>query len=92
MVTVTQRKLTPIAKALQGIPEVVEVHGISGVVDLLVHIAARDADDLYRIAGRILDIDGVEKTTTNLVMRRLVDYRLTPLPESISGITTGSTR
>ena len=60
-----------------------EVYGLSGVTDLLVHIVARDADDLYRIAGRILDIDGVEKTTTGLAMRRLVDYRLSPLMESI---------
>jgi DNA-binding Lrp family transcriptional regulator len=83
MVTVTQRKLRPIGEALQGVPEVLEVHGLSGVTDLLVHIVARDADDLYRIAGLILDIDGVEKTTTGLVMRRLVDYRLTPLLESV---------
>ncbi|WP_261864075.1 Lrp/AsnC ligand binding domain-containing protein, partial [Mycobacterium marinum] len=62
-----------------GVPEVLEVHGLSGVTDLLVHIVARNAEDLYRIAGQILDIDGVEKTTTGLVMRRLVDYRLSPL-------------
>lgn len=79
MVTVTQRKLTEIGDALAGVPEVLEVHGLSGVTDLLVHVVARDADDLYRLAGRILDIDGVEKTTTGLVMRRLVDYRLGPL-------------
>ncbi len=84
LVTVTQRKLGAIADALACVPEVIEVNGLSGVTDLLVHIVARDADDLYRIAGRILDIDGVEKTTTGLVMRRLVDYRLTPLIESIS--------
>lgn len=84
-VTVVQRKLAPIAKDLEGIPEVLEVYGLSGVTDLLVHIAARDADDLYRIAGRILDIDGVEKTTTGLVMRRLVDYRLTPLLKPRAG-------
>ena len=82
-VTVVQRKLAPIAENLEGIPEVLEVYGLSGVTDLLVHIVARDADDLYRIAGRILDIDGVEKTTTGLAMRRLVDYRLTPLLDSI---------
>ena len=57
--------------------------GLSGVTDLLVHIAARDADDLYRIAGLILDVDGVEKTTTGLVMRTLVEYRLTPLLDLI---------
>lgn len=79
MVTVTQRKLKEIGDALAGVPEVLEVHGLSGVTDLLVHMVARDADDLYRLAGRILDIDGVEKTTTGLVMRRLVDYRLGPL-------------
>jgi len=79
MVTVTQRKLSAIGNALESVPEVIEVHGLSGVTDLLVHIVARNAEDLYRIAGRILDIDGVEKTTTGLVMRRLVDYRLSPL-------------
>lgn len=79
MVTVTQRKLGRIAQALADVPEVIEVHGLSGVPDLLVQIVARDADDLYRIAGRVLDIDGVEKTTTGLVMRRLVEYRVAPL-------------
>lgn len=61
------------------------MHGLSGVTDLLIHVVARDADDLDRIAGRILDIDGVEKTTTSLVMRQLVDYRLTPLLEQLTG-------
>lgn len=78
-VTVLQRKLGPISENLKLVPEVLEVHGLSGVTDLLVHIVARDTDDLYRVAGRILDIDGVEKTTTGLAMRTLVDYRLTPL-------------
>jgi DNA-binding Lrp family transcriptional regulator len=78
-VAVTQRKLGRIAAALEAVPEVVEVNGLSGVTDLLVQIVARNADDLYRIAGVVLGIDGVEKTTTGLVMRRLVGFRLTPL-------------
>ncbi|MBN3455035.1 MAG: Lrp/AsnC family transcriptional regulator [Mycolicibacterium mageritense] len=76
---VTQRKLAAIARALEQVPEVVEVQGLAGATDLLVHVVAREADDLYRVAGRILDIDGVEQTTTSLVMRKLVDFRLTPL-------------
>jgi DNA-binding Lrp family transcriptional regulator len=79
LVNVTQRKLGAIAVELAAIPEVLEVLGLSGAVDLLVRAVARDADDLYRIAGRILDIDGVEKTATSLVMRELVEFRLTPL-------------
>ena len=78
-VEVTQRKLAAIVEALRRIPEVLEVNGLSGVTDLFVQTVARDADDLYRIAGQILDIDGVEKTTTALAMRRLLDYRIEPL-------------
>jgi DNA-binding Lrp family transcriptional regulator len=80
-VRVDQRQLSPVADGLARIPEVVEVLGLSGEVDLLVRVVARDADDLYRIAGRILATDGVERTTTALAMRKLVDYRLTPLLE-----------
>ncbi|WP_429420195.1 Lrp/AsnC family transcriptional regulator [Nocardia sp. GAS34] len=79
MTRVVQRALSAIAVALEDIPEVTEVQGLSGVTDLLVHVVARDADDLYRIAGRILDIDGVEQTTTALVMRQLMEYRVRPL-------------
>ncbi|WP_181783595.1 Lrp/AsnC family transcriptional regulator [Pseudonocardia pini] len=78
-VTVVQRRLTPVADALAAVPEVLEVLGMTGEGDLLVQAVARDADDLYRIAGRLLAIDGVERTTTSLVMRRLVDHRVTQL-------------
>lgn len=76
---VTQRRLDEVAAALADIPEVLQVHGISGQIDLLVHVVAADADDLYRIAGQILAIPGVERTNTALVMRELVNYRITPL-------------
>ena len=81
---VTQRKLAAIARALEQVPEVVEVQGLGGTTDLLIHVVAREADDLYRVAGRILDIDGVEQTNTSLVMRKLVDFRLTPLLEKLA--------
>ncbi|QUH06030.1 Lrp/AsnC family transcriptional regulator [Saccharopolyspora erythraea] len=77
--TVRQRLLDEVAAALDGIPEVLQVQGISGQSDLLVRVVATDADDLYRIAGQILAIPGVERTSTALVMRELVDYRVAPL-------------
>jgi len=76
---VTQRRLDEVAAALASIPEVLRVDGISGQTDLFVHAVAADADDLYRIAGRILAIPGVERTNTALVMRELVTYRIAPL-------------
>lgn len=85
--TVTQRKLDDVADALADVPEVLQVQGISGQTDLVVHVVARDADDLYRVAGRILAIPGVERTNTALVMRELVDYRITPLLERAANAT-----
>lgn len=78
-VTVTQRLLDQVAGALTDIAEVLEVFGLSGATDLLVRVAARDADDLYRVAGHILATPGVERTETALVMRRMLDYRTTAL-------------
>lgn len=79
---VTQRRLEQVGAALAGIPEVIEVSGLSGVTDLLVHVVARDADDLYRVAGQILGIPGVKRTTTGLVMREIVGYRISQLLRS----------
>lgn len=73
---VEQRRLRSAAESLAQIPEVLEVNGLSGDIDLLIEVAARDADDLYRIAGAILDTPGVERTSSGLVMRPLVPYRI----------------
>lgn len=76
---VTQRKLAAISATLGDIPEVLQVHGVTGLADLIVHVVARDADDLYRIAGQILAIDGVERTDTSFVMGEFVEYRIAQL-------------
>jgi DNA-binding Lrp family transcriptional regulator len=83
-VQVTQRMLAEVADALDCVPEVVEVLGISGQTDLIVQLVARDADDLYRISGQLLATAGVERTTTSLVMRTLVRHRVAPLLERIA--------
>lgn len=80
-----QRLLSEVSIALTEIPEVIEVLGLSGGADLLIQVVARDADDLYRIAGAVLDIRGVRHTNTSLVMRELVDLRLTQLVHGDAG-------
>ncbi|WP_246076156.1 Lrp/AsnC family transcriptional regulator [Brevibacterium jeotgali] len=74
-----QRRLDDVGEALAQIPEVLEVIGITGPGDTLIQVVARDADDLYRIAGRILAIPGVKRTRTLISMRTMVPYRVSPL-------------
>ena len=80
-VQVVQRSLADVSDALARIPEVLEVTGLSGVTDLLVEVAAVDADDLWRITEQVLAIPGVQRTDTALALRRFVDHRMTPLLE-----------
>lgn len=81
---VDQHQLDAVVAALADIPEVVEVHGMTGQTDLSVKVVAKDADDLYRLTGQILKIPGVERTNMALVMRELVGPRMTPLLERLA--------
>ncbi len=88
-VQVTQRSLTEVSGALAGIPEVLEVTGLSGATDLLVQVVAKDADDLWRISEQVLAIPGVQRIDTALALRRFVDHRLGPLLERAAGEPAG---
>lgn len=78
-VMVRQADLPRITLELQRVPEVVQAHGLSGQVDLLVRVACRDTQHLFDTDARILAIEGVERTETSLVMGEVIGYRVTPL-------------
>lgn len=80
-VTVRQAALPQIAAELALVPEVVQAHGTSGPIDLLVRVACRDLQHLFDTDARILAIDGVERTETSLVMDEVIGYRVGPLME-----------
>jgi DNA-binding Lrp family transcriptional regulator len=88
-VQVAQRSLAEVSDGLAHIPEVLEVTGLSGAADLLVQVAAKDADDLWRITEQVLAIPGVQRIDTALAMRRFVDHRLAPLLERAAQDDTG---
>jgi DNA-binding Lrp family transcriptional regulator len=81
-VLVRQADLPRITEELSRIPEVVQAHGMSGQVDLLVRVAARDTQHLFDVDARILAIDGVERTETSLAMGEVIGYRVAPLLEA----------
>ncbi|WEK14250.1 MAG: Lrp/AsnC family transcriptional regulator [Candidatus Microbacterium phytovorans] len=81
-IVVRQADLPRITEELSRIPEVLQAHGLSGQVDLLARVAARDTQHLFGIDARILAIDGVERTETSLVMGEVIGYRVRPLLEA----------
>jgi DNA-binding Lrp family transcriptional regulator len=78
---VRQADLPRISQELARIPEIIQVHGLSGQVDLLVRVACRDTQHLFETDARILAIEGVERTETSLVMGEVIGYRVAPLME-----------
>ena len=78
---VRQADLPRITAELANVPEIVQVHGLSGQVDLLIRVACRDTQHLFDTDARILAIDGIERTETSLVMGEVIGYRVTPLME-----------
>lgn len=84
-VHVQQQKLASLAQDLADIPEILEGFGLTGSADLLLRVVALDAEDLYRINGKILGCDGVDRTDTALAMREMIPYRVQPLLGRRSG-------
>lgn len=72
-----------IAQRLQGIPQVLEAHTISGTGDLLCRIVGRDNADLQRVIDSVVGAD-VVRTSTVIVLTTEVGYRTQPLLAAVS--------
>lgn len=81
---VDQHRLDDVIAALATVTEVTQVTGLSGAADLLIGVVATDADDLYRVAGLVLAVPGVERTTMSIAMHEVVAYRTRPLLEQLA--------
>ncbi|GAA1677448.1 Lrp/AsnC family transcriptional regulator [Nonomuraea maheshkhaliensis] len=69
----------PVADRLARIPEVLEVHTITGDSDLLCRVVARTNADLQRVIDRIVDVQGVLRTNSIIALDTPVPYRVLPL-------------
>ncbi len=81
---VDQHQLEDVLEALETIAQVTQVTGLSGAADLLIAVVATDADDLYRLAGLVLAVPGVQRTTMSVAMHEVVAYRTRPLLEQLA--------
>ncbi|MET0740881.1 MAG: Lrp/AsnC family transcriptional regulator [Candidatus Nanopelagicales bacterium] len=72
---------------LAAIPEVLEVHTITGTGDLLVRIVGRSNDDLQRVIDDVVAIPSIVRTSTVIALRNPVPYRTLPLVTAAARIT-----
>jgi DNA-binding Lrp family transcriptional regulator len=69
----------PVAERLGAIPEVLEVHTITGTGDMLCRVVARTNADLQRVLDAIVSTEGVVRSATLISLATQVPYRVLPL-------------
>jgi DNA-binding Lrp family transcriptional regulator len=69
----------PVAEQLTAIPEVLEVHTITGTGDMLCRVVARGNADLQRVLDAIVSVEGVVRSSTLISLATQVRYRVLPL-------------
>jgi DNA-binding Lrp family transcriptional regulator len=68
-----------IGRRLVAIPEVLEVHTITGSADLLCRLVARSNADMQRVIDQLVAQDGIERTSSVIALATQVPYRTMPL-------------
>ena len=74
----------PVAERLTDIPEVLEVHTITGVGDMLCRVVARTNSDLQRVIDAIVGVTGVVRASTVIALATPVPYRVLPLVRTVA--------
>ena len=68
MIALAPKRSGAIEVALRGIPEVRVLHSVSGPFDLIAIVAAASIGELDALIDRIGGLDGVERTTSAIVL------------------------
>jgi DNA-binding Lrp family transcriptional regulator len=74
----------PVAARLAAIPEVLEVHTITGAGDMLCRVVARTNADLQRVIDAIVGAEGVVRASTVIALATPVPYRVLPLVRTVA--------
>ncbi|HEX8803402.1 MAG TPA: Lrp/AsnC family transcriptional regulator [Acidimicrobiales bacterium] len=80
---ITQGRLGDVTAHLRDIPEVLEIHSVTGPGDLLCRVVARTNEHLQTVIGRILDVQGISRTTTQIALTEQLHHRVLPLVELV---------
>ena len=73
LITLEPRKAASIEAALRRIPELRTLHSVSGPFDLIAIVSAASIEELDHLIDRIGALDGVERTTSAIVLSTRID-------------------
>ncbi len=76
---ISQGQGTDVRAHLAAVPEVLELHTITGHGDMMVRIVARSNADLQRVIDRVVGFDGIVRSSTAIALENPVPYRILPL-------------
>jgi len=68
LITVLPKQAAAVVRALHAVPEVRSLHSVSGTHDLVALIVADGVQDIDGLTDRIGAMDGVERTTTSIIL------------------------
>ena len=86
---IAQGRLHDVVEHLRDIPEVLEAHATSGTGDLHCRVVARTNQHLQEVINRILEVQGIDRSTTVIALSDQIRYRVLPLVEVAAGLVPG---
>jgi Lrp/AsnC family leucine-responsive transcriptional regulator len=75
------RDIATFERELRAVPEVLEVHHVTGGPTMLVKVKCRNTAALEAVIGRLRMIEGVQRTETMVVLSTTIERADLPLPE-----------
>jgi len=81
-----------VVEHLRDLPEVLEAHATSGTGDLHCRVVARTNAHLQDVINRILEVQGIDRSTTVIALSEQIHYRVMPLVDSATPATRPTRR
>ena len=76
---IAQGRLADVVAHLREIPEVLEAHAITGPGDVHTRLVAHTNRHLQDVLNRVLDVTGINRATTQIVLSEQIPSRVLPL-------------
>lgn len=77
--TIAQTELEEVINGLADIPFVIRADSLAGSEDISCRVVARDHAHLEQVSVMILNLPGVQRIRTDIVLRRRIPHRVLPL-------------